>query len=110
MLTLLGLSVRASYTWKTDSKHVTMNLFMGMSRRSKDTPHTPFLTFVSHRNCKEPTEPAAYHVSYNRRSFCLLALAELWRRAEVCRRPLLGPHPASLAESDGCMRLAVMRR
>lgn len=52
-LTLLGFCVRASYTWKTDSRQVTMNLFMGMSRRSKATPQTPFLTFVSHRNCQQ---------------------------------------------------------
>jgi hypothetical protein len=49
--TWVGFCVRASNTWYTDSRHVTMNLFMGMSLRSNDNPHTPFFTFVSQRSC-----------------------------------------------------------
>lgn len=36
-----------------------MNLFMGMSRRSKDTPQTPFLTLVSQRNYSRHVSKAA---------------------------------------------------
>ena len=41
--------MRASKTWQCDSRHAAANLFMGMSCRSKATPHTPVRKVVSHR-------------------------------------------------------------
>lgn len=47
--TFLGCWVRASKTWNWASRHVTANLFISMSFRSNDSPHTPLRTLVSQR-------------------------------------------------------------
>lgn len=54
--------MRASKVWNCASKHDTTNLFIWMSLRSNDTPHTPFFTLVCHRTCGKE-EKEAHDVS-----------------------------------------------